>query len=61
MQARQFVNHGHFMVNGQKVDIPSYLLKPGDIIEVRPKEGIKTFSGSLEQFRGKFTLPLVNC
>ena len=42
MQARQFVNHGHFMVNGKKVDIPSYLLKPGDIIEVRPKSrGIK--------------------
>ena len=37
MQARQFVNHGHFMVNGKKVDIPSYLLKAGDIIEVRPK------------------------
>ncbi len=37
MQARQFVNHGHFMVNGKKVDIPSYLLKAGDIVEVRPK------------------------
>ncbi|HQH50616.1 MAG TPA: 30S ribosomal protein S4 [Candidatus Cloacimonadota bacterium] len=36
MQARQFVNHGHFMVNGRKVDIPSFLCKPGDIIEVRP-------------------------
>ncbi len=35
MQARQFVNHGHFLVNGRKVDIPSYLLKEGDIIEVR--------------------------
>ncbi len=37
MQSRQFVNHGHFLVNGKKVDIPSYLLKPGDIIEVREK------------------------
>ena len=37
MQARQFVNHGHFMVNGKKVDIPSFLMKAGDIIEVRPK------------------------
>ena len=36
MQARQFVNHGHFMVNGRKVDIPSFLCKAGDIIEVRP-------------------------
>jgi small subunit ribosomal protein S4 len=37
MQARQFVNHGHFCVNGKKVDIPSYLVKSGDIIEVREK------------------------
>ncbi len=37
MQARQFVNHGHFTVNGKKVDIPSQLLKAGDVIEVRPK------------------------
>jgi len=37
MQARQFVNHGHIMVNGKKVDIPSFLCKEGDIIEVRPK------------------------
>jgi len=34
-QARQLVNHGHFDVNGAKVDIPSYLVKPGDIITVR--------------------------
>jgi len=36
-QARQFVNHGHFQVNGKKVDIPSYHLKPGDVVEVRQK------------------------
>lgn len=35
MQARQFVTHGHFNVNGRKADIPSMLLKAGDIIEVR--------------------------
>ena len=34
-QARMLVTHGHFEVNGQKVDIPSYLVKPGDIIAVR--------------------------
>jgi len=33
-QARQLVNHGHFLVNGQKVDIPSYSVKQGDIITV---------------------------
>lgn len=32
-QARQFVTHGHVTVNGNKVDIPSYLVKPGDMVE----------------------------
>ena len=36
-QARQFVRHGHIRVNGQKVTIPSYLLKPGDEVAVRQK------------------------
>ena len=35
-QARQFVRHGHIQVNDRKVNIPSYLVKPGDIVEVRP-------------------------
>ncbi|WP_353684021.1 30S ribosomal protein S4 [Thermodesulfovibrio sp. 3907-1M] len=35
-QARQLVKHGYFMVNGRKVDIPSYLVRPGDIIEIIP-------------------------
>ena len=34
-QARQLVRHGHFTVNGHKVDIPSYLTKVGDVIAVR--------------------------
>ncbi|HEX6114621.1 MAG TPA: 30S ribosomal protein S4 [Geminicoccaceae bacterium] len=35
--ARQFVSHGHVMVNGQRVTIPSYLVREGDTIEVRDK------------------------
>ena len=35
--ARQLVVHGHILVNGKKVDRPSYLVKPGDVIEVREK------------------------
>ena len=35
--ARQFVNHGHVLVNGKKVNIPSYLVKAGDEISVRDK------------------------
>ena len=33
--ARQVVNHGHILVNGRKVDIPSYNVKPGDVISVK--------------------------
>jgi len=36
-QARQLVNHGHFLVNGKKVNIPSYQLRPGDQITVRER------------------------
>ncbi|QDH15641.1 30S ribosomal protein S4 [Oecophyllibacter saccharovorans] len=35
--SRQFINHGHVMVNGKRVNIPSYLVKEGDVIEVRDK------------------------
>ncbi len=36
-EARQIVNHGHILVNGKKVDIPSYLVKPGEVITVKEK------------------------
>ena len=36
-QARQFVNHGHVNVNGRRVTIPSYRVRKGDVIELRPK------------------------
>ena len=36
-QARQLVKHGHFLVNGKKVDIPSYQLRQGDVVEVAEK------------------------
>jgi small subunit ribosomal protein S4 len=35
--ARQLVNHGHILVNGSKVDIPSYELQPGDVITVKER------------------------
>jgi len=35
-EARQFVNHGHFLVNGKHVNIPSYITKLEDVIEVKP-------------------------
>jgi small subunit ribosomal protein S4 len=36
-QGRQLVRHGHFTVNGKKVNIPSYTVRPGDVIEVRER------------------------
>src|SRR5205085_11788394 len=39
-QSRQGIVHGHFLVNGIKVTSPSYQLRPGDVITIRPKEDI---------------------
>jgi small subunit ribosomal protein S4 len=36
-EARQLVDHEHFLINGKKLNIPSYMTKEGDVIEVRPK------------------------
>lgn len=36
-EGRQLVTHGHFKVNGNKVDIPSYLCKPGDVVSIKAK------------------------
>ncbi len=41
MQARQIVNHGHMLVNGKKVNIPSYKIKVGDVISVSNREKSK--------------------
>lgn len=40
-QSRQGVVHGHFFVNGAKVTSPSYILRPGDVVELRNRESIK--------------------
>jgi small subunit ribosomal protein S4 len=36
-QARQLISHGHWMVNGRRVDIPSYQVRPDDVITIRPE------------------------
>ena len=41
-QARQFVRHGHWSVNGRRVDIPSYHVRPGEIIAVKAGSGVET-------------------
>ena len=51
-QARQLVNHGQFEVNGKKVDIPSYLVKAGDVITVREnKKDNVTIKANVENAR----------
>ena len=49
-QSRQIVNHGHVLVNGKRVDIPSYLVKAGDVITIksRSSEFIKTVTESID-------------
>lgn len=49
-QARQMVNHGHFLVNGKKVDRPSYAIKVGDVISLKEKSrSLQIFKDNLEQ------------
>jgi small subunit ribosomal protein S4 len=48
--ARQFVNHGHVTVNGRRVTIPSYLLREGDVVEVREKsKNLALVLGTIQQ------------
>jgi small subunit ribosomal protein S4 len=53
--ARQLVNHGHFLVNGRKVTIPSYVVRVGDVVELKEASrsiGIVTDSISKMEHRG---------
>ena len=48
--ARQLVNHGHVTVNGKKVDIPSYRVKPGDVISIKEDDkNLKVVAESLSK------------
>lgn len=50
MQARQFVSHGLFTLNGRRVDVPSMVVKPGDVIEVRAsKKSSPVFKHNAEE------------
>ncbi len=55
-ESRQIVNHGHVLVNGKRVDIPSYLVKPGDVIEIKEKsKESPLFKAVLESTAGRVT------
>jgi small subunit ribosomal protein S4 len=48
--ARQFVNHGHVLVNGKRVTIPSYAVREGDLVEVREKsKNMAMVLGAIQQ------------
>lgn len=49
--ARQIVSHKHILVNGESVNVPSYVLKPGDVLELKPKS--KANEGITSLVRGK--------
>jgi len=50
--ARQLVGHGHFILNGRRVDIPSIRLKPGDEIVIRPKSAKSGYFSQIEEVMG---------
>jgi small subunit ribosomal protein S4 len=53
-QARQLVRHGHFLVNGKKVDIPSYSVKPGDVVAVLGRtQKNPTVEHAIEEVKGR--------
>ncbi|MCL4859621.1 MAG: 30S ribosomal protein S4 [Caldilineaceae bacterium] len=57
-QARQLVRHGHFNLNGHKVDIPSLLVKPGDVVAVREGSRNSTyFKDRMQLMQGAVTTP----
>ena len=56
--ARQLVSHKHFLVNGKPVNIPSYLVKPGDIIEVKEKsKKMDIVLDAMRRIKGDIELP----
>jgi small subunit ribosomal protein S4 len=55
-EARQVVGHKHFLVNGKRVNIPSYLVKAGDVIEVREKsKSLQRYKDIIEVTGGRLT------
>jgi small subunit ribosomal protein S4 len=56
-QARELVTHGHFNVNTRRTDVPSMIIKPGDVIEVRPGSRVRTYFKELPTVSETRTIP----
>ncbi len=53
-QARQLVRHGHFLINGKRVDIPSYSVRAGDVVAVRPSsQKNPAIAHAIEEVKGR--------
>ena len=57
-QARQLVNHGHFLVNGRKTNIPSMVLQPGDVVSVRDQSKQNEFFKGMVEAAEKTSVPM---
>lgn len=56
--ARQLITHGHFLINNRAVDVPSYLLRPGDIVQVRDKsKRMDVLHSSMKRMKDSSMLP----
>jgi len=56
-QARQLVEHGHFTVNGRMTDIPSFLVRPTDLVGIRPESRRATYFKERKELLGKREIP----
>jgi len=56
-QARQIVRHGHFTVNGRRTDIPSFIVKPGDVIAVREGSRKREYFQTIGQLLNRRNVP----
>ncbi len=56
-QARQIITHGHVTVNGRKLDIPSYLVKPGDTVAIKEREHSKKLASTALEMEGMPAVP----
>ncbi len=55
--ARQLVQHGHFDVNGRRTNVPSYIVRPGDKVEVREGSRKRTYFKELRDYASERTVP----
>ena len=61
-EARQIVDHKHVLVNGKQVNIPSYLVKAGDVIEIKEKcKGAQRYKDILEVTAGRLVPEWIDC